>query len=123
MKSFNHPLPRYGLALIYYKYKLTNADEITHQILIEELRHSLRHFRLNCLSDASLSDDLVFEYIGLEDLQKNQTLVQSAGLSNKGKYLSPNIIAEEKSVKHTYNGLVNLIGVIRNNKILSYREP
>jgi len=122
MKTFSHPLSNYGLAIVCYKNKLTNMDEVTHQVLIEALRDSLRHFRLNCLLDASLSENLMFEYIGLEDLQKNQTLVQSAGLANKGKYLATNIIADEKSVKHTYNGLVKLIAKLEEKVSLHKAE-
>lgn len=122
MKIFTHPLPKYGLALVYYKNNLTNSREITHDMLIEELRNGLRHFRLNCLSDASLSENLTFEYLGLEDYKKDSNLIQSAGLSNAGKYLAPNIIADEKTVKHTYNGLVNLITKLENNTSLDKAE-
>ena len=122
MLKFTHPLSKYGLAIVLYRNKVSEITNITHQMLIDELKNGLRHFRHNCISDPSFSEVLVYEYLGIEDLKKTPHLVQSAGLSNQGKYLATNIIAEEKSAKHTYNGLINLIAKLETNTMLSKSE-
>lgn len=109
MITFSHPVSKYGLGVLLYKNNISSVEELKTPMIVDELKEGLRHYRLFSSNDPSLSQELVYSYLGLEDYQKDERLIQSAGLSNSGKYLAPNIITEEKSAKHTFNGVLNLI--------------
>lgn len=109
MMNITHPVSKYGLAVLLFKNKLVSADALEPHMLVEELKEGIRHYRFNCISDPVTETELHYQYFGLEDYLQDERYIQSAGLSNQGKYLAPNILSEEKSAKHTYNGLVNLI--------------
>lgn len=109
MTTFSHPISKYGLGILFYKHKVSSVEELKTPMIVDELKEGLRHYRLYSNNDPSLDQELVYSYLSLEDYQKNERLIQSAGLSNLGKYLSPNIITEEKSAKHTFNGVQSLI--------------
>lgn len=109
MITFSHPVSKYGLGVLLFRNEITSTDELKTPMIVDELKEGLRHYRLFSHNDPSLSQDLVYSYLGLEDYQKDERLIQSAGLSNAGKYLAPNILSEEKSAKHTFNGVLGLI--------------
>lgn len=109
MINITHPVSKYGLAMLLFKNDLNSSDELEPAMIAEELKEGIRHYRFNCISDPITDSELHYQYFGLDDYIQDERFIQSAGLSNQGKYLAPNILSEEKSAKHTYNGLMNLI--------------
>lgn len=109
MINITHPVSKYGLAMLLFKNDLNGSDELEPAMIAEELKEGIRHYRFNCISDPIIETELHYQYFGLDDYTQDERNIQSAGLSNQGKYLAPNILSEEKSAKHTYNGLMNLI--------------
>ena len=120
----NHPLSKYGLALVLRANKLGQGevDRVIHEMLIEQLEEGLRHFRFHTNSDPELSEQLAYKHYGIEDLAENPNLVQSAGLSGKGKFLSQNILTEEKSAKQVYRAVNKLIALLEKESDLSKSE-
>lgn len=120
----NHPLSKYGIALVLWENSLTadQVNDVTHEMLINSLKTGLRKFRLHTKDDPELSDSLTFSYYSIEELSETPSLIQSAGLSGKGKFLSQNILSEEKSAKQVYGAVTKLLDLLAKKTDLAKSE-
>ncbi len=120
----NHPLSKYGLALVLRKNSLEDSEinQISHEMLIEELHEGLRKFRFHTDSDPELNESLVYKYYGIEDFDNNPSLIQSAGLAGKGMFLCQNILTEEKSAKKVFGAVKKIINLLESKADLSKPE-
>lgn len=120
----NHPLSRYGLALVLRKNGLdqSSIEQVSHKMLIEELYEGLRKFRMYTDNDPELSESLIYKYYGIEDFDEKPSLIQSAGLSGKGMFLSQNILTEEKSAKQVFGAIKKIINLLESRTDLNKSE-
>lgn len=100
MNPTEHPYSRYGAALTLLKQGKKSLEEVSAKDLAEMIGHGLNHYRLQPLKiDTS---EVLYGYLPSSELEKQSWLIQSTGLANKGYFLSPNAITNEKSAKQLY---------------------
>ncbi|WP_200976492.1 hypothetical protein [Echinicola sp. 20G] len=120
----NHPLSKYGLALVLRANGLDEAqvNKVTHEMLANSLKEGIRKFRLYTKDDPELDNNLTYNHYSIKELDENPSLVQSAGLSGRGMYLSQNILTEEKSAKQVYSAVKKLLGLLSRETDLAKTE-
>lgn len=117
-----HPYIKYGLALTLLNNNKSEINEISHKMLENELINSLNHFRLEPINYIEGNPTTQFSYISYNILIHNDKLIQSAGLSQQGKYLAPNIISTDKDCKKTFLKIEEFINLLKKSTNLGKSE-
>jgi hypothetical protein len=131
-----HPYCRYGLAVALERSELASRDIATitemelRESLAKAIEDGLTRFRLEPRETLAKADDpkapdrlLSFQYTAISDFQNDASLIQSAGLSNKGRYLSPNIMCSDGSARATFEQSGRVIKELRDSKALLFDKP
>lgn len=103
-----HPFINYGKALVLVSNNLTNENEISKEILIDEVSKLLNYFRVRPDSQITNQTSVKFIYCNLEK-----------GKPKEGIYLSPSVLATDKSAGQVFNSLNKLKIDLVNDKVVS----
>jgi len=93
-----HPYPRYGLAvaLIQAGIRPENATEQNvRNALINAIEEGLEKYKLRTHNDCEKDTELKYEYIKAKELSAQKASLFVTGLSDKGIFVAPTIIANE----------------------------
>ncbi len=119
--EFAHPYSRYGLATALLQRRITSReikDEEVAEMLAQAIETGLSSFRFTTDNDPATSDKLHFRLLPLDELQRNQRLIQGE-LSAQGKYLAPTAITLDGKAKDTFENAVECVELLRAGKSLS----
>ncbi len=111
LQNLVHPYSRYGLAITLFEGQVS-LEDLTEQnvaeVLVKAIEIGLENFRLKTDDDPQTAAVLRFFAIKKKDLLNNAELVQSAGLANKGIYISPSIVTTDKDASKTFGSVLKI---------------
>lgn len=116
-----HPYARYGLgvALIEGRIEVDEISEATlRPALIGAIEAGMERFRMRTPDDPALTRELTFRTIAAMELERDVTLVQSAGLAARGIYLFPSIVTSDGNAKDTYGNALAVLQKLRDGEKL-----
>lgn len=109
MHVIDHPLTKYGAALVYYRAELSPDEIATPQkwldTIIHLLEEGLDHFRLRAQGDPETMDEIKFDYIPAKEIERDKL----KGNPSKGIYLAPNIMTVDLKTTGSWGGIKKLI--------------
>lgn len=103
-----HPFINYGKAVVMASNGITNEKDISKAILIEEVSRLLNHFRIKPDAEIIEQTSVKYSYCNVEK-----------GNPKQGIYLSPSILATDKSAGQIFSTLNKLTIDLGNDKILT----
>jgi hypothetical protein len=111
LQNLIHPYSRYGLAVALFEAQMSLEDltqKNVAEVLVKAIEAGLENFRLKTDDNPQTANVLRFFSIKKKDLLSNADLVQSAGLANKGIYISPSIVTTDKDASKTFNSILKI---------------
>jgi len=131
LQNLVHPYSRYGLAIALFEAQMPLEDlteENVSEVLAKAIEAGLENFRLMTHDNPQTAEVLRFRTIKAEELKKNKNLVFSAGLSNRGIYLSPTIITNQsnqqqgKIIQGCFDNANKIVELLRSNSPLDKED-
>ncbi|MEM6766679.1 MAG: type I-PGING CRISPR-associated protein Cas8c/Csp2 [Bacteroidota bacterium] len=113
--EYSHPYSRYGLALTMVENQLDSPDQVTNEMLIEELIYGLDHFRTVPVEPYEGRENVKYGYLSRDRINAN--LIK--GGTRKGIFLNSSIITSDKGAKNAWKGIEGLIKKLQLNKTQS----
>ena len=116
LQNLVHPYSRYGLAVALFEEQIP-LEELTREnvseVLAKAIEAGMENFRLMTDDNTETAEILRFRKIKKDDLLKDSKLVQSAGLANQGKYLSPSVVTTDGDAKGTFENAKSIVESLR----------
>jgi hypothetical protein len=131
LQNLIHPYSRYGLAIALFEAQIP-LDELTREnvseVLAKAIESGLENFRLMTDDNPQTAETLRFRRIKTEELRKDNNLVFSAGLPDKGIYLLPTIITNQsdqkqgKIIKGCFDNAISTVEQLRSDVPLTKED-
>ncbi|MGD8781953.1 MAG: hypothetical protein PVH88_23695 [Ignavibacteria bacterium] len=96
---------RYGLALVLQENSILNSENLTPEMLKNEIQTSLNHFRVRPIS-LDIDEKVKFQFVNEDFLLNNSKYISRH--CGEGYYLCPNIITKDIQALKSWNALIKM---------------
>lgn len=97
-----HPFLRYAEALILLENNLSTFDKISSTHLVAEIKKGIQTFRVKPKVSFEAKKDVTYSFVQVEK-----------GDTNNGVFLSPNIMANDKSAGNTWKNVIEILSSLK----------
>ncbi len=101
-----HPFLRYAKALILLENNLSTTDDISSMHLVAEIEKGIQTFRVKPKVSFEAKKNVAYSFIQAEK-----------GDTDNGIFLSPNIIASDKSAGNTWKNVIDILSCLQNTPL------
>lgn len=112
MQVIDHPLTKYGAALVYHRAESSPDEVLTSQqwldTIIQLLEEELDHFLLRAQGNPKTVDEIKFDYINFKEIERGISKSPS-----KGIYLAPNVLTIDLEYHNSKGGVKKLIKTLK----------